>query len=825
MTRRSLSPLPERMKPSLPIEPILPELLSALRRDGCAVLQAPPGAGKTTRVPLYLLENDFCKGRILMLEPRRVATRAAAERLAQGLGESVGTRIGYRMRGESQTSKSTRIEVVTEGILTRMIQSDPELTGVDCVIFDEFHERSLHADLGLALCLEAREALREDLSILVMSATLDAAPVAEMICAPVITAMGRSFEVEIRHLPRPLGKARFEPAMAALIEQALDETEGGVLAFLPGAGEIHRVSGLLKPRKGLEIMPLYGALPFAEQRRVLAPLKAGRKLVLATSIAETSLTIPDIRVVVDGGKARRAAFDPDAGMQRLITTKVSRAEATQRAGRAGRVAKGVAYKLWSAGEEGALRAFAPAEIEASDLSALVLELAQWGVSDPKDLQFLTPPPAGAFKAAQSLLTTLGALKNGRITDHGKALAALPLHPRLGQMLLLAGGAQAALLAALLEARDPLSGAPVDLSLRIDALENERKFRDRHPYRLDSRALKSIRHEAKRFNKPAKKEASIGALLSLAYPDRIGKLRAQGKGRYLLSGGKGATLPEGDSLAPTLIVAADLDGDLREAKIRLAAPLREGELRQWHGKNLRELPVCAWSKRERMVVARQQLRLGAIALEDRRWQDPPEDKVAGAITEGIRDMGLSCLNWSREARFLVARVEWLRARGEALSAMDEGSLMRELESWLTPYLGRCKNRSDLGKLDLRPPLLARLGWEGQQQLDKLVPESITAPTGTRLPIDYSSEPPMVSVRLQEMFGLNTHPVVGPDRLPLLIELLSPARRAVQTTADLPNFWKTSYSDVRKDMRGRYPRHPWPEDPWAASPTRRVKPRGS
>ncbi len=813
------------MTTTLPIDPILPDLLAALRAKGCAVLQAPPGAGKTTRVPLYLFEHHFCTGKILMLEPRRMAARAAAERLAEGRGEPVGQTVGYRVRGERKVSKSTKIEVVTEGILTRMIQSDPELSGIDCVIFDEFHERSLHADLGLALCLEIREALRDDLAILVMSATLDTGPVAALVGAPVITAEGRSFPVETTHLPKPLGKARFEPAMASLIEQALQETEGGVLAFLPGAGEIRRVESLIKAPQGVEIMPLYGAMPFKEQRRVLTPLKGARKLVLATSIAETSLTIPDIRVVVDGGKARRARFDPGAGMQRLVTERVSRAEATQRAGRAGRVAAGRCYKLWSAGEEGALRAYPPAEIEASDLTALVLELALWGVKDPSDMQFLTAPPAGAFQAAQALLEALGALKNGQITAHGKALAALPLHPRLGQMVLRAGGKRAALLAALLEARDPISGASLDVSLRIEALEDERKFRDRHPYRLDVNALKTIRREARRFEKPAREKAEIGALLALAFPDRIGKLRPMGKGRYLLSGGKGAVVPEGDPLATPLIVAADLDGDVREAKIRLAAPVREADLRQWYGDQLTEAQLCTWSKRERMMVARQQLKLGAIALEDRRWVDPPEADVAAAITDGIRDMGLDCLNWSAPAKLFQARVEWLRARGTALPALDNTTLLDGLESWLTPFLGQCKNRNDLGKLDLMAPLKAHIGWQAEQLLDKLAPASIKAPTGTTLPVDYSVDPPAVSVRLQEMFGLTKHPTVGPERLPLLIELLSPARRPVQTTADLPRFWETTYSDVRKDMRGRYPRHPWPENPAEAPPTRRVKPRGT
>jgi len=813
------------MKSNLPIEPILPQLLRTLTNNRCAVLQAPPGAGKTTRVPAFLWENGFCSGRILMLEPRRVAARAAAERLAEGMGEKVGETVGYRVRGESKTSAQTRVEVVTEGILTRMVQSDPELSDIDCVIFDEFHERSLHADLGLALCLEVREALRPDLALLVMSATLDAKPVAEMIGAEIVTAEGRSFPVETRYLPRATGKVRFETSMAALIQQALHETSGGILAFLPGAGEIRRVASLLGERKGVKVMPLYGAMPFKEQRRVLSPLREGRKLVLATSIAETSLTIPDIQVVVDGGKARRSRFDPGAGMSRLVTERVSRAEATQRQGRAGRVAAGICYRLWSAGEEGALRAFPPAEIEATDLTALVLELALWGVSDPSDMRFLTSPPEGAFKSAQRLLLALGALETGgQITAHGKALAALPVHPRLGQMLLKAGGKRASLLAALLEARDPLSGAPVDVSLRVEALENERYFRDRHPYRVDAAALKAIRQEAKRFEKPVKKKADIGGLLSLAYPDRIGKLRPTGKGRYLLSGGKGAVMPEGDPLSSTpLIIAADLDGDVREARLRLAIPVRESEVMEWHGDRVSEEPICEWSKRDRMVVARLQRRLGAVAIEDRRWQNPPEEAVVKAVIDGIRDMGIGCLHWSKPARFLVARVEWLRARGPDLPIMEDTALAADLESWLGPYLGQCRTRADIAKLDILEPLQARLGWDGQQVLDRLAPPSITAPTGTRLAIDYASAPPMVSVRLQEMFGLTTHPTVGPDRLPLLIELLSPARRTVQTTADLPGFWKSSYADVRKDMRGRYPRHPWPEDPSAAVPTKRVKPR--
>ncbi len=816
----------------LPIEPILPKLLAAMRSNGMAVLQAPPGAGKTTRVPAFLYENQFCKGRIIMLEPRRVAARAAAEWLAQGLGEPIGQTVGYRIKGESKTSTKTRIEVVTEGILTRMIQSDPELSGIDCVIFDEFHERSLNADLGLALCLEIREALRPDLAILVMSATLDAEPVAALMGdAAVITAKGRSFPVETKWLERPWSKPgqrgpRFEHALADLVLTAANENSGGILVFLPGAGEIRRVETLLQGRiKNAEIMPLYGAMPFAKQRQVLTPLKTGRKVVLATSIAETSLTIPDITVVVDGGKSRRARFDAGSAMSCLVTERVTKAEAEQRRGRAGRVAAGMCYRLWTKGEEGGMRGFAPAEIESTDLAALVLELALWGENDPSNLAFLTQPPKTAFKAAQTLLQLLAALdENNHITPHGKALAALPTHPRLGQMILTGGGKQAALLAALLQNRDPLRNAPCDIGLRIDALQDLKKFQDNHAFIVDKPMLANLRNESKRFQKSLKNPASIGALLCMAFPDRIGLNRGGEAGQFLLSGGKGAIIAAGDPLANArLIVAADLDGDTREAKTRLAAAITQAELLQWQAGQISDIKLCEWSKRDRKVIARKRKMLAALILEDHNWNNAPPDMIAAAMVSGIQEMGLECLNWSKAARLMVARVEWLRARGAEISRMDPPALMETLQHWLLPFLSGCRNRADLKNLDLMPALENLLSWEGKQLLDRLAPSSITAPTGTRLMVDYSTEQPSISVRLQEMFGMTKHPTVGPDHLPLLIELLSPAQRPVQTTADLPGFWQNSYADVRKDMRGRYPRHPWPENPEDAPPTRRVKPR--
>ena len=569
---------------ALPIDPILPALIAAIRARGCAVLQAPPGAGKTTRVPLAMREAAVTPGKIIMLEPRRLAVRAAADRLAEGLGETPGATVGYRMRGDSKPG--SKIEVVTEGILTRMIQNDPDLAGVGAIIFDEFHERSLNADLGLALAWEARQVLRPDLIVVVMSATLDPAPVAAMLDdAPVVTSQGRSYPVTTHHLPKSLPKGtRLEAATADLIVDAVAATHGGMLVFLPGEGEIRRVAQNLAGRlpDDCQIRPLYGALPFKDQRAAIAPVATGRKIVLATSIAETSLTIEDIRVVVDAGRSRRARFDPGSGMSRLVTERVSRAEATQRAGRAGRVAPGDAYCLWTKGEEGALPAFAPAEIEAADLASLALEIAAWG-SD--DLRFLTPPPDGALAEARALLQGLGALDDAmRITAHGRALAALPLHPRLAHMLQIAGS-QAAPLAALLAARDPLRGAPSDLSLRITAL----KGRYDGPGQINHAALAQIKSEIPRLSKglPKMQPLSLAAMAALAYPDRIGLRRNGDDPRYVLSGGKGAVLDASDPLAgQRLIVATDLDGDTREARIRQAVTITQSALRDVFGDQIK-----------------------------------------------------------------------------------------------------------------------------------------------------------------------------------------------------------------------------------------------
>lgn len=813
---------------TLPIESALPDLIKALREKGRAVLQAPPGAGKTTRVPLALMQAGLTKGRIVMLEPRRLAARAAAERLAETLGEEIGKTVGYRIKGETRVSGTTKIEVVTEGILTRMLQSDASLEGIGAVIFDEFHERSLNADLGLALTWEVRTALRDDLIVLVMSATLDAAPVAKMLeNAPIITSEGRAFPVETHWLARPVGEMRFEAATAGLIEQAYEETEGGILAFLPGEGEIRRTEALLKSRlsNAARIHPLFGAMDFAAQQAAIRPTAKSRKVVLATSIAETSLTIEDIRVVVDAGRARRARFDPASGMSRLVTERVTRAEAEQRQGRAGRVAPGQCYRLWTKGEEGALSAYPPAEIEAGDLTGLALELALWGNSVGDDLAFLTPPNPAALTEARNLLNDLGALKEGRITDHGRQLATLPLHPRLAHMLMSAGK-PAATLAALLAERDPIRGAPADLTLRLEAIANPRRFEQDHPFEVHRGAVERIRHEAPRLARlaPDADPLSAGEMAALAYPDRIGLRRSGEAPRYVLSGGKGAVISDTDPLAQTrLIVATDLDGDPREARIRQAVPVTEAALRKLFSTRIAWHQICEWSRRENRVITRRREKLGALVLDDRVWPDAPTEAQAKAAADGVRQLGLSTLGWSKAALRLRARAALLYEEGEELPDLSDDTLLASLDDWLTPHLMGRRTTADLKALDLLEPLRLLIGWENLQRLDRFAPPNFETPLGHKIPIDYTNDPPEIAVRLQEMFGVTRHPTIGPKHTPLRITLLSPARRPVQTTSDLPGFWATSYADVRKDMRGQYPKHPWPEDPTKAQPTLRAKRR--
>lgn len=800
----------------LPIDAVLPDLVAAVQSHGQAVLMAPPGAGKTTRVPLALL--PVTSGKIIMLEPRRLAARSAAERMAETLGEAVGQTVGYRMRGENKTNKNTRIEVVTEGILTRMLQSDPELSGVSAVIFDEFHERSLNADFGLALICEVRGALRDDLALIVMSATLDAAPVAGLLGgAPIVQSEGRAFPVETRWLDKPVPKSqRFEAAVADLVIEAVTTQDGSALVFLPGEGEIRRVEQHLTGRvpQDCAIRPLFGAMKFDAQRAAIAPCKTGRKIVLATSIAETSLTIEDVRIVVDGGKSRRARFDPSSGMSRLVTERASKAEAEQRKGRAGRVAAGICYRLWTRGEEGPMPMFAPAEIEAADLSGLALELALWGASEA-ELAFLTPPPHGQLAEARALLQGLEALDaSHRITDHGRKIAALPLHPRLAHMLQKAG-TSAANLAAILNERDPLRGGGVDLSLRITALSG----RDS---RADRGAIERIKLEAKRLRTglPDGSDLSLGEMAALAYPDRIGLRRKGDQARYVMSGGKGAVMEDSDALAGArLIVITDTDGAPREAKIRQAVALTEAELRGLYGDQIAWADVCHWDKRAGRVVARQREMFGALTLDDRPWKDAPAEAIALGALDGIRQIGLP---WTAAAKRFAARVALM---GDDYPDMTDAALLDRLEDWLLPHLKGAKTDGALRNLDTTEALRAMLDWNQMSRLDAEVPSAFTSPMGRKLPIDYSGEHPEITARIQEMFGTTRHPTVGPRQTPLKVVLTSPAHRPMQVTMDIPNFWKTSYADVRKDMRGKYPRHPWPEDPTEADPTLRAKRRGT
>lgn len=806
-----------KKKENLPIEPVLPALIEALDRVGCAVLQAPPGAGKTTRVPLEMLRAGKLSNKIVMLEPRRLATRAAAERMAQILDEPVGKTVGYRMRGDTKIGPETRIEVVTEGILTRMLQSDPELPDVSAIVFDEFHERSLAADLGLALAWEVKQVLREDLQILVMSATLDAAPVAALLDgAPIVTSEGRSFPVSVHYRKTPLGKERLENAVAETILEALRTQQGSQLVFLPGEAEIRRTMAALAGRlpDDCVVAPLYSALPFNTQRRAIEPVSLGRKIVLSTAIAETSLTIEDIRVVVDAGRSRRARFDPSSGMSRLVTEKVSRAEATQRMGRAGRVAPGVCFRLWTKGEEGALPPFPPAEIEAAELAEFSLELALWGGDG---LRFLTPPPAGALEEAKALLRGLEALdQEGRITEHGRRLAALPLHPRLAHMLLKTGKSGAKM-AAILSQRDFMRNASADLKHRLSALEG----RYEGPGEINHAALKTVRDEAKRLARVAPEIQARGAeeQAALAYPDRIGQRRKGTAPRYILSGGKGAYLAEDDALASSpFLVATDLDGDQREARIRLAMPLSEDTIRGLFADQIETRKHCTWARRDRRVEAREREYFGALVLSDRAWSDPPQDQIAAAMCAGIRHLGL---NFNAAANRFRERVALAGANGSEMPDLSDAALIDTLEIWLGPSLASCLTEQDWKSFDPLPALRNLLTWDQLQAVDAASPANFETPLGRKIPIDYASDPPAIALRLQEMFGVTRHPIVAGK--PLKVTLLSPAGKPIQVTADIPGFWQSSYADVRKDMRGKYPKHPWPKDPTQADPTLRAKPR--
>ncbi len=829
----------------LPITTALPELAATLSRAGLAVLQAPPGAGKSTGVPLALLDAPWLTGqRMLVLEPRRLAARAVANRMASLLGESVGETVGYRMRLDTKVGPRTRIEVVTEGILTRQLQRDPALEGVGLVIFDEFHERSLQADLGLALTLDVRRQLRPQLRLLVMSATLDGAAVARLLDdAPLVSAPGLSFPVETRYAERD-SSDYLDRQVAAAIHRALREDEGDLLVFLPGAGEIRRVESLLSGKIDAQLHPLYGDLPREAQERAIQPAPAGqRKVVLATNIAETSLTIEGVRVVIDAGLERRNQFDPRSGMNRLETVRISQASADQRRGRAGRLAAGVCYRLWTEARQRSLAAHTPPEIVGADLAPLALELACWGTRDPAGLAWLTPPPAGPLAQARELLQTLGALDgDGRITTHGRDLHGLGTHPRLAHLLLCARQAGVAstgcALAALLGERDILRTRPnerdADLRTRLELLARQtgaagHPDADQHALRQVQRSAESFARQLGLRAKPAEIAMyEAGWLLASAYPDRIGRARAPGAGRYQLSNGRGAFFAEPQSLASNeFLVVAELDAGQREARIFSAAPLTLSEIEQHFGAAIRSVERVYWDEREQAVQARRQRSLGQLVLCDVAWPDPDRAQIALAMLEGIRSMGLDALPWDTELRQWQARVLLSRdAQPEATPPwpdVSDTALLATPESWLLPWLDGISRRAHLARLDLRAALHGLLNWQQQQRLDEFAPTHLVVPSGSRIAIDYlDGAIPSLSVRLQEIFGLRETPRVAGGRIGVLLKLLSPARRPVQLTRDLESFWKTAYHDVRKELKGRYPKHYWPEDPHQAEPTRRARP---
>ncbi|MBF0129027.1 MAG: ATP-dependent helicase HrpB [Alphaproteobacteria bacterium] len=820
----------------LPIESVLPDLSRVLRGHPNAVLQAPPGAGKTTRVPLALLEEPWLgSGRIVMLEPRRLAARAAAHRMAAMLGEKVGETVGYRVRFDSVVGPRTRIEVVTEGILTRRLQRDPSLEGVGAVLFDEFHERSLHADLGLALCLETQGALREDLRILVMSATLEGEPVARILGnAPIVTSEGRAWPVETRYLDRPPA-GRLEDSVAAAVRRALEEEPGDVLVFLPGAGEIRRVERLLSGIPAL-IAPLYGDLPQeAQERAILPPPPGTRKVVLATSIAETSLTIEGVRVVVDCGLMRVARFDPRGGMTRLETVKASRASADQRRGRAGRLGPGVCYRLWSESAHGSLPLFTAPEILEADLAPLALELARWGALDPLSLAWIDPPPQAPHAQARDLLTRLGALdRDGRITGHGREMAEIPLHPRLAHMVIrgrgLGLGSLACDAAALLAERDIVRGTrDPDLRMRLDlmrgadgppptglVLDHDAR---RHARRMADRFRQLLGKTGRESNDPRR----LGLLVALAYPDRIARRRTGGAGQFRLANGRGAVLPTTEPLAAEdWLAVADLDGDKREARVYLAAPLSEADLELGFAEHFSAESFVRWDSREQAVQARRRTSFGALVLKDEPLRDPAPEAVTAALIEGIREMGLEALPWTPDILAWRTRVAFLRRLdGDGWPDVGDAALLGGLEHWLAPYLDGMSRRAHLKTLDLGSALRNLLDQQRQRILEEDAPTHLTVPSGSHLPIRYEDDGPVLAVRLQEMFGARETPAIGGGKVPLTLHLLSPAGRPVQVTRDLGGFWGGAYRQVKADLKGRYPKHHWPDDPLRAEPTSRTK----
>lgn len=821
--------LPSVLPGDLPIEAVLPDLLATLAARTAAVLVAPPGAGKTTRVPLALLGAGWRgDGRVLMLEPRRLAARAAARRMAETLGEEVGATVGYRVRLDSRVTARTRVEVVTEGVFTRMILDDPSLDGVAAVLFDEFHERSLDGDLGLALALETQGALRDDLRILVMSATLDGARVAAILGdAPVIESAGRAFPVETRYLGRDPAR-RLDDDVARAIRRAFAEEPGSVLAFLPGQGEIRRVVDQLGASLGpdVDIAPLYGALEARDQDRAIRPAPPGRrKLVVATSIAETSLTIEGVRIVVDGGQARVPRYEPSTGLTRLETVRVSRAAADQRRGRAGRTGPGVCYRLWDEPQTAALIPFDRPEILEADLAGLVMDLAAWGVTDPAALAWLDPPPRGAWDEAVSLLRDLDALDaDGRVTPEGRALARLPLHPRLAHMVhraaVAGAGRTAAEIAVLLQERG-LGGADPDLRERLRQLA-----RDRSPRAEEARTLAARWDRAAGGTGGRVAPEEAGRLLALAYPERIAQARGA-PGAYRLANGRGAQLDPATALAREPFLAiAEMQGSAAAARVLLAAPLTQAEIEADFAGHVTTVTEARFDEAAGAVRVRRVRRYGRLVLAETPVARPDPEDIRAALVDAIRRKGLGALPWTRATTQLRARLRFAALGAADMPDFSDAALLASLDDWLGPHLDGKRALADIGPDTLAGALDARLPWDRRQALDRLAPTHFEAPTGSRVALDYEAENgPVLSIRVQELYGLATHPAIADGRVPLVLELLSPAHRPIQVTRDLVGFWKGSWRDVRVDMKGRYPRHLWPEDPMAAAPTTRAKPRGT
>ncbi|WP_237152766.1 ATP-dependent helicase HrpB [Oryzibacter oryziterrae] len=860
--------MPKAFDDRLPIDAVLPELLQTLADSSRVVLVAPPGAGKTTRVPLALLDAPWRDGgRILLIEPRRIAARAAAARMASSLGEEVGGTVGYRVRMDARVSARTVIEVITEGVFTRMVVDDPSLDGVAAVLFDEFHERSLDGDLGLALALDAAAALREDLRLIVMSATLDGARVATLMGdAPVVASEGRAFPVETRHVDRdPL--ARFEDQMADVIARALREEAGSALAFLPGQAEIRRVAERLEGRlPGVRIAPLYGTLSPAEQDAAIRPCRgADRKLVLATAIAETSLTIDGVRLVIDGGLARVPRYEPDTGLTRLETVRVSRAAADQRRGRAGRTEPGICWRLWSEGQTAALQPFSTPEILEADLSPLVLDLAASGITDPATLAFLDPPPKPAWDEAVGLLKSLDALDDaGRITAEGKALVRLPLPPRLAHMVHRAADLSAERLAAdiaVLITEQGLGGDSTDLEARLDRYRSDRSQRATDARAMASRWARMVRQPSpdgvsaphaspdvggiatppspplrgrvgERGNPPSATQPSTsslspGALLALAYPDRVAQARGA-PGAFRLANGRGGLVEAHDGLAKApFIVVADLTGKAERARIRLGAAISREEIETLFAGHIRASDLVTFDAASRSVRARRSRSLGALMLAEEPVTAPDTPQTVAALLSGVSRIGVDRLGWSKDQVRLRERSTFLHHTfSDGWPDLSDAALAASLDDWLAPFAQGVTRLDDLDAALLGNALDRLLPYGQRLEMDRLMPSHFEAPTGSRVPVDYAAEAgPSIEIRVQELFGLDRHPSVAGGKVPLTLVLLSPAHRPIQTTRDLPGFWRGSWKDVAKDLKGRYPKHPWPDDPVSAEATRRAKPRGT